>query len=190
MGKVKQVRAAALAVAFLTAVAPTTALAIVGPVPVIDFVSIAKLVAQVQQTMSLVNAARQNLSTLPSSISLTNIQGRMAAVTAMLQRAQSLCNGTLSGKSLPSACNVSANTANAQAQLGTEMAQLQALQNAARGVGGSLAAQQATAHATLEVAAQLQELRQLQTARALQKQIDDQAIDGATHGASPVNPWK
>lgn len=190
MGKMTRSRAAAvvgvLAASIVLPATPASAL-----VPVIDAAALTKIIVQVQQTLALVTMAKQNIAALPASITLTNVQGRMAAVTGMLQQARTLCSGSLAGKTLPSACNVSANTANAQAaQLGAEMAQLGTLQNAARGVGGAVAAQQATAHATLEVAAQLQELRQLQTARALQKQIDDQAIDGATHGASPVNPWK
>jgi hypothetical protein len=185
---VRRAHAVVFSVAFSLLAAPASA-QIVGPLPVIDAASIIKLSSEVTQAISLVNMAKQNLSMLPGSLALTNISGRISTVTGLLQAAQSLCRGASTGKTPPSACSVSANTANAQAaQLGAEMASLQSLQAAARGTGGALQAQQATAQAALEVATQLQELRQAQTAAALQKQIDAQALNGAMRGNSAGDP--
>jgi hypothetical protein len=183
------------------ALAVTLAAALSAPAgafwPVIDPTAIAQAINEVNQTLvvvaqakALVAAADQNLTALPANIALSNVQGRIAAVTGMLQQARNACQGALAGRVLPNACRVETNTANAQAaQLGAEMTQIQGLQSAARGVNGGLAAQQATAQGIIEVATQLQEMHQAQTAAALQKQIDGQVIDSAMHGPSAANPW-
>jgi hypothetical protein len=188
VGKGKEVRRLILAgIIALGFTAPAGAF--FGPLPVIDAASIAKLTTEVTQAINLVNMAKTNLATLPAGVGLSNISGRISAVTDMLTSAQSVCKSALAGKALPSACNVQANQANAAAaQFGSEMASLQSLQALARGTGGALQAQQATAQAALEVATQLQELRQAQTAAALQKQIDEQAIQQATSGMGS-DPW-
>ena len=159
--------------------------------PVIDVTAITQIINQVQQTMALVQSAKQNLQSLPAGIGMSNVQGRISSVTSILQRAQSACQGALSGRTLPSACQVQANTAQTQAsQLGSEMSQIQALQSAANGVAGGLAANQLQAKALVEIATQLQEARQAQTAAALQKQIDARAIDQLMHGQSTMgNPF-
>ena len=183
------------------ALAVTLAAALCAPAgafwPVIDPTAIAQAINEVNQTLvvvaqakALVTAADQNLTALPANIVLSNVQGRITAVTGMLQQARNACQGALTGRVLPNACRVETNTANAQAaQLGAEMGQIQGLQSAARGVNGGLAAQQATAQGIIEVATQLQEMHQAQTAAALQKQIDGQVLDTAIHGPSSVNPW-
>ncbi len=170
---------AALAAALsTTAVTPASAFW-----PVIDVTAITQLINQVQQTLSLVQSAKTELQTLPSNIGMSNITGRIASVTGLLQQARSACRGALAGRALPSACQVQANVANAQAaQLGSEMSQIQALQSAANGVPGGLAANQLQAKALVEIATQLQESRQAQNAAALQKQIDDEATDKVLHG--------
>lgn len=179
-------QSAALVAALLGSAAPASALW-----PVIDVTAITQILAQVKQTVALVSAARSNLQALPGGVGMSDVQGRIASVTSILQRAQSACQGALSGRALPDACRVEANTAQTQAsQLGSEMAQIRALQNAANGVGGGLAAQQLNAKALVEVATQLQELRQAQSATQLQKQIDDRAVNASLHGQSSIgNPY-
>lgn len=183
----KRLHVAALsAVLTSAAIAPASAFW-----PVIDPTAITQIINQIQQTKALVQSAQQNLATLPSSVGMSNIAGRISSVTGMLQQAQSLCRGALNGRTLPSACQVQANTASAQAaQLGSEMAQIQALQSATNGAGGALAINQLQAKALVEVATQLQELRQAQNAAALQKQIDAKALNDALHGPSAIpNPY-
>ena len=186
----KRVQVAVLAAA-LTGSSIAPASAIFGPMPVIDASALLKLAAQVKQTLSLVQSAQQNLQALPSGIGMSNVLGRISNVTSILHQAQTACRGAVAGKVLPSACQVEASTAQAQAaQLGSEMAQVQALQSAANSVGGGLAANQLQAKALVEIATQLQESRQAQTAAALQRQIDDNALDSALHGPPAIkNPY-
>jgi hypothetical protein len=160
--------------------------------PVIDVTSIAQQVqqvqqeiAQVQQTLILVQTARQNLQALRGDIGMSNIVGRLSTVTVILQQARSSCQSALAGRLMPKVCRVEANTAQAQAQqLGSEMAQIQALQAAANGVPGGLAANQLQAKALAEVALQLEELRQAQNATQQQRTIDNQYIEHTLYGPS------
>ncbi len=184
--KRRYVAAFAAAISMAAAVTPASSFW-----PVIDPTAIAQIMNQVAQTMSLVQSAKTELNALPSDIGMSNIAGRISSVTAILQQARSACQGVLHGRTLPSACQVQANTANAQAaQLGREMSQIQALQSAANGVSGGLAANQLQAKGLVEIATQLQESRQAETAAALQKQIDEKALESALHGKPSItNPY-
>ena len=160
-------------------------------IPVIDVSAIAKDIEQINQTIMLVTTAQANLKQLSTGgLNLTNITGRISQATALLQQAQAICQGAMTGRTLPAACNVRANVATAQAaQLGSAMASIAGLQRAALGTGGTLQAQQTAAHAAVEIATQLQQLHQLSLADAQQKTIDNQQIIRATTGAPSVNPW-
>lgn len=159
--------------------------------PVIDVSAIAKDIQQIEQTIMLVTMAQTNLKALSTGgLNLTNVTGRIAGATALLQQAETVCQGALNGRTLPAACNVRANVATAQAaQLGTAMASIAGLQRAALGTGGALQAQQTAAHAAVEIATQLQQLHQLSLADAQQKAIDAQQIIHQTTAPPGVNPW-
>jgi hypothetical protein len=137
-----------------------------------------KTIQVVSQTAQLVTAAQTNLRSLAGGgTNISGVQARIANVTGLLQQAQATCTAAMTGKTLPSACMVRSNVANAQAaQLGASMASIQGLQAAAAGSPGSLAVGQAQAQATVEVATQLQQIHQMQLGEAQQKQIDGQAI--------------
>ena len=165
--------------------------------PVIDVTSIAAITQQITQTIAVLQQAQamvaqgqQNLQALRNVGSLTNIPGRIAQVTGLLQQAQTACNNAQFGHVMPQVCKVEANAADAQAaQLGRDMAQVQGLQATASGVNGSLAAQQTTAAGIVEVATQLQEIHQLQLATATKNAISDAATLKALNGAPTVrNP--
>jgi hypothetical protein len=187
---VKRLKAAVLSGALLFGLGTPATAQFFGTMPVIDVASITKIVTEIQQTINLVNLAKQNLQALPVGVGLTNVQSRISAVTGMLQQAQSLCQGALSGKNLPSACQVQANTANAQAaSFAQDTADLASLQAVARGAAGNLQAQQANALATLAVAQQILQQRQAQIAADKQKQIDANALKNALTGNSAGDPY-
>jgi hypothetical protein len=161
-------------------------------IPVIDVTAIAKDIEQINQTLMLVTMAQSNLKQLSTGgLNLTNITGRISQATALLQQAEAICQGAMTGRTLPAACNVRANVAAAQAeQLGSAMVSIAGLQRAALGTGGALQAQQTAAHAAVEIATQLQQLHQLSLAEAQQKAIDAQQFRKTITSPPTVNPWK
>jgi hypothetical protein len=155
--------------------------------PALQAATIPHLIKEVEQAMSLVQAAKQNLAALQGGVNLTNLQGRISSVQGLLAQAQTACQAALSSAALPSACKVQANVATAQAaQFGAELSQLQGLQAAIKGTTGGLQAQQATAAGLVEVATQLQELRQAQNADVQQKAISAKAYADWLYGKDPT----
>jgi hypothetical protein len=159
--------------------------------PVIDPVSIAKEVQQLQQTVAIlqqaqqaVAIARQNMQALPGGGGgLVNIAGRIAQVDGMLTSAQAVCTAAQRGRAAASRCNIESQTANAQmAQLGGTLWTLQGLQRAAAGTSGALGASQATAAGIANLATQLQAIHQAQLAATLQREGDANAYAQAVHG--------
>ncbi len=148
--------------------------------PVIDASNLVKNAATALQTLQTVNALKQGLLSLPAGLNLGNIQARIAGVTAVLQNARIVC---LSASAAPtpantggnSPCTVAENVAQAQAaNLGSELAHLQALEQMARGTTGGLQAAQAQAEAEIELATQLAEQRQQVNANAIQRASEKQ----------------
>jgi hypothetical protein len=160
-------------------------------IPVIDVSAIAKDIEQIDQTLLLVTMAQTNLKALSTGkLSLTNISARVSQATQLLQAAQAACQSAMAGRTLPAVCNVRTNVATAQAaQLGSAMQTLVGLQRGALTSGGALQAAQTAAHASVEIATQLQQLHQLALADAQQKAIDNAQVIHATTAAPDVDPW-
>jgi hypothetical protein len=161
-------------------------------VPVIDATAIVHAIAQVQQTVLVlqqaqqaVTIARQNMQVLGGAGGFTNITAQIGRVNGLLNAAQATCTAARNARSASAGqqCNIQTQTAIAQEQqLGASSFSLQGLQRAMSGTGGGLAAAQANTATLVQLSTQLQGIQQQGIATGMQRQGDENAYAAAAHG--------
>jgi hypothetical protein len=159
------------------------------PVVVIDPKAIAQALDTYHQIQQEIAIAKQMAADIPGTFRGTNIPGQLQAVTGMITQAQSACpNMNTTVRALPAACAVKINVANAQMQqMNGTMAQLESLQNLARGSTGTLQAEKANALALIQLATQNASQQAAQHASVVDQYIKDQQTLN-TRKPSTVNP--